>query len=334
MIITRTPFRVSLFGGGSDYPAWSQQHGGCVLGFAINRYCYINVRRLPPFFDHKHRIVYSLIENVKEISEIKHPAVRAVLTEMGIREGLEIHHDGDLPARSGLGSSSSFTVGLLHALHALEGRHRGPRELADEAIHIEQEVIKENVGSQDQIWAAYGGFNRIKFRCDGSYEVTPVILRPERRRELQSHFMLLFSGLSRYASEIAAEQIANFDRHTRHVHRMMSLVNEATAILGGPNRNLRELGELLHESWMLKRELATSISTPAIDEIYETARATGAIGGKLLGAGGGGFVLLFVEPAKQPAVRQALSRLIEVDFKIEGSGSRVVVYEPNGLDQI
>jgi D-glycero-alpha-D-manno-heptose-7-phosphate kinase len=253
---------------------------------------------------------------------------------MGIREGLEIHHDGDLPARSGLGSSSSFTVGLLHALHALQGRHRGPRELADEAIHIEQDVIKENVGSQDQIWAAYGGFNRIKFRCDGSYEVTPVILRPERRRELQSHFMLLFSGLSRYASEIAAEQVANFDRHTRHVHRMMSLVNEATAILGGPNRDISEIGELLHESWMLKRELATSISTPAIDEIYETARAAGAIGGKLLGAGGGGFVLLFVEPAKQPVVRQALSRLIEVDFKIEGSGSRVVVYEPNGLDQV
>jgi D-glycero-alpha-D-manno-heptose-7-phosphate kinase len=334
MIITRTPFRVSLFGGGSDYPAWSQQHGGSVLGFAINRYCYINVRRLPPFFDHKHRIVYSLIENVKEISEIRHPAVRAVLTEMGIHDGLEIHHDGDLPARSGLGSSSSFTVGLLHALHALAGRHRGPRELADEAIHIEQDVIRENVGSQDQIWAAYGGFNRIKFRCDGSYEVTPVILRPERRRELQSHFMLLFSGLSRYGSEIAAEQIANFDRHTRHVHRMMSLVNEATAILGGPHRDISEIGELLHESWMLKRELATSISTPAIDEIYETARAAGAIGGKLLGAGGGGFVLLFVEPAKQLAVRVALNRLIEVDFKIEGSGSRVVVYEPNGLDQV
>jgi D-glycero-alpha-D-manno-heptose-7-phosphate kinase len=331
VIITRTPFRVSLFGGGSDYPAWYRRHGGSVLGFAINRYCYISVRRLPPFFEHKHRIVYSFIENVKEIAEIKHPVVRAVLTEMGVREGVEIHHDGDLPARSGLGSSSSFTVGLLQAL---EGRHRGQRELADEAIHIEQDVIRENVGSQDQIWAAYGGFNRVNFRCDGSYEVVPVILKRNRLRDLQSHFMLLFSGLSRYASEIVAEQIANFDRRTRQVSRMTSLVNEAVSILGGPNRDLLEIGELLHETWMLKRELATNVSTPGVDEIYETARAAGAIGGKLLGAGGGGFILLFVEPAKQSAVRRALDRLIEVDFKIEGSGSRVVVYEPNGLEHI
>lgn len=334
MIITRTPFRVSLFGGGSDYPAWYARHGGSVLGFAINRYCYISVRRLPPFFEHKHRIVYSFIENVKEITEIKHPVVRAVLTEMGVHGGIEIHHDGDLPARSGLGSSSSFTVGLLQALHALAGRHRGQRELADEAIHIEQDVIRENVGSQDQIWAAYGGFNRINFRCDGSYEVVPVILKRNRLRNLQSHFMLLFSGLSRYASEIAAEQIANLDRRTRQVSRMMSLVNEAVGILGEPNRDIREIGELLHETWMLKRELASSVSTSAVDEIYDTARAAGAIGGKLLGAGGGGFMLLFVEPAKQSAVRKALDRLIEVDFKMEGSGSRVVVYEPNGLDQI
>ena len=334
MILTRTPYRVSLFGGGSDYPAWFQQHGGCVLGFAINRYCYISVRHLPPFFDHKHRIVYSFIENVKEIAEIKHPAVREVLTQMGIREGLEIHHDGDLPARSGLGSSSSFTVGLLHALHAFAGRHRSQRELADEAIHMEQDIIKENVGSQDQIWAAYGGFNRIKFRCDGSYEVAPVILRPDRRHHLQSHFMLLFTGVSRYASEIAAQQIANFDRHIRHIHRMMSMVNEAAGILGGINRDIREIGELLHETWMLKRELADNISTLEVDDIYKTARAAGAIGGKLLGAGGGGFILLFVEPSKRCAVRQALGKLIEVDFKIEGSGSRVVVYEPNGFDQV
>jgi D-glycero-alpha-D-manno-heptose-7-phosphate kinase len=334
MILTRTPYRISLFGGGSDYPAWYRKHGGTVLGFAINRYCYISVRHLPPFFDHKHRIVYSFIENVKEICEIKHPAVRGVMSEMGISEGLEIHHDGDLPARSGLGSSSSFTVGLLQALHAFAGRHRTQRELADEAIHMEQDVIGENVGSQDQIWAAYGGFNRLRFRCDGSYEVTPVILRPDRREELQSHFMLLYTGVSRYASEIAAEQIANFDRHTRHIHRMMSLVNEAVAVLGGPNRDLRELGELLHENWMLKRELADNISTIAVDDIYKTAREAGALGGKLLGAGGGGFVLLFVEPEKRRAVREALSRLIEVDFKMEGSGSRVVVYEPNGFAQV
>lgn len=332
MIITRAPFRISLFGGGSDYPAWFRRHGGSVLGFAINRYCYISVRRLPPFFEHKHRIVYSFIENVKEISEIKHPVVRAVLTEFGMRDGVEIHHDGDLPARSGLGSSSSFTVGLLQAMHALEGRHRGQRELADEAIHIEQNVIGENVGSQDQILAAYGGFNRINFRCDGSYEVEPVILKRNRLRDLQSHFMLIFSGLSRYASEIAAEQIANFDKRTRQVSRMVSLVNEAVGILGGPNRDIREIGELLHETWMLKKELAANVSTQTVDDIYQAARAAGATGGKLLGAGGGGFILLFVEPSNQRAVRKALERLIEVDFKIEGSGSRVVVYEPNGLE--
>ncbi len=334
MIITRTPFRVSLFGGGSDYPAWYREYGGSVLGFTINRYCFISVRRLPPFFDHKHRIVYSFIENVKEISEIKHPSVRAVLTEMGIQDGLEIHHDGDLPARSGLGSSSAFTVGLVHALHALAGRLRSQRELADEAIHIEQEVIRENVGTQDQVWAAYGGFNRIDFRTDGHYEVNPVLLTQERLCGLQDHFMLLFSGVSRYASEIAAEQISNLHHRVRHIHRMVSLVNEAAATLGGPTRPLSEIGELLHETWMLKRELASNVSNDKIDEIYKTARTAGAVGGKLLGAGGGGFILLFVEPEKQPTVRRSLSRLVEVDFKIERSGSRVVVYEPNGLDHV
>ena len=334
MIITRTPFRVSLFGGGSDYPNWYREYGGSVLGFTFNRYCYISVRRLPPFFDHKFRVVYSYIENVKDVREIKHPAVRGVLMDMGIREGLEIHHDGDLPARSGLGSSSAFTVGLVHALHALAGRLRSQRELADEAIRIEQEVLRENVGTQDQIWAAYGGFNRIDFFTDGHYEVVPVLLTPDRLCHLQDHFMLFFSGVSRYASEIAAEQISNLHRHARCLHRMMSLVNEAAASLGAPARPLTEIGELLHETWMLKRELASNISNETIDDIYKAAREAGAIGGKLLGAGGGGFVLLFAEPEKQPAVRKALSRLVEVDFKIERSGSRLVVYEPNGLDHV
>ncbi|HXQ40413.1 MAG TPA: hypothetical protein VN821_04035, partial [Candidatus Udaeobacter sp.] len=256
MIITRTPFRVSLFGGGSDYPAWYRDHGGKVLGFAINKYCYISVRRLPPFFDHKHRIVYSVVENVNAIEEIRHPAVRAVLSEMHVRDGLEIHHDGDLPARSGIGSSSSFTVGLLHALHALNGRLRSPRELADQAIYIEQSVIGENVGAQDQIWAAFGGFNRIEFRTNGTYDVAPVILPKQRYRDLQAHFMLFFSGISRHASEIAGEQIANLKRRASNVRAMMSMVDEAMAILGSPGRPIAELGELLNEGWMLKREMA------------------------------------------------------------------------------
>lgn len=331
MIITRTPFRVSLFGGGSDYPAWYRDHGGKVLGFAINKYCYISLRRLPPFFDHKHRIVYSLVENVNAIEEIKHPAVKAVLSQMDVRDGLEIHHDGDLPARSGIGSSSSFTVGLLHALHALAGRLRSQRELADQAIYIEQSVIGENVGTQDQIWAAFGGFNRIEFRTDGSYDVAPVILPKERLRDLQAHFMLFFSGISRHASEIAGEQIANLKRRAGNIRVMMSMVDEAVAILGSPDRPIAALGPLLNEGWMLKREMAAKVSNGTIDGIYQRALAAGALGGKLLGAGGGGFMLLLVAPERQPQVRKALDRLIEVGFEMEGAGSRVMVYEPNGL---
>lgn len=331
MIITRTPFRVSLFGGGSDYPAWYRDHGGKVLGFAINKYCYISVRRLPPFFDHKHRIVYSVVENVNAIEEIRHPAVRAVLSEMHVRDGLEIHHDGDLPARSGIGSSSSFTVGLLHALHALNGRLRSPRELADQAIYIEQSVIGENVGAQDQIWAAFGGFNRIEFRTNGTYDVAPVILPKQRYRDLQAHFMLFFSGISRHASEIAGEQIANLKRRASNVRAMMSMVDEAMAILGSPDRPIAELGKLLSEGWMLKRDLAASVSNGTIDDIYDKAIAAGALGGKLLGAGGGGFILLLVAPERQAQLRKALDRLIEVGFEVEGSGSRVMVYEPNGF---
>jgi len=331
VIITRTPFRVSLFGGGSDYPAWYRDHGGKVLGFAINKYCYISLRRLPPFFDHKHRIVYSLIENVNRIEDIRHPAVRAVLSEMQVRDGLEIHHDGDLPARSGIGSSSSFTVGLLHALHALNGRLRSQRELADQAIYIEQSVIGENVGAQDQIWAAFGGFNRIDFRTDGTYDVVPVILPTQRCRDLQAHFMLFFSGISRHASEIAGEQIANLKRRASNVRAMMSMVDEAMAILGSPDRPIAELGKLLNEGWMLKRDLAAGVSNGTIDDIHDKAIAAGALGGKLLGAGGGGFILFLVAPERQEAVRKALHRLIEVGFEMEGSGSRVMVYEPKGL---
>jgi len=331
VIITRTPFRVSLFGGGSDYPAWYRDHGGKVLGFAINKYCYISVRRLPPFFDHKHRIVYSAVENVNAIEEIRHPAVRAVLSEMHVRDGLEIHHDGDLPARSGIGSSSSFTVGLLHALHALNGSLRSPRELADQAIYIEQSVIGENVGAQDQIWAAFGGFNRIEFRTNGTYDVAPVILPKQRYRDLQAHFMLFFSGISRHASEIAGEQIANLKRRASNVRAMMSMVDEAMAILASPDRPIAELGKLLNEGWMLKREMAASVSNGTIDDIYDKAIAAGALGGKLLGAGGGGFILFLVAPDRQAQLRKALDRLIEVGFEVEGSGSRVVVYEPNGL---
>ncbi|HEV7369531.1 kinase [Arenibaculum sp.] len=331
MIITRTPFRISLFGGGTDYPKWYQDHGGAVLGMAIDKYCYISLRRLPPFFAHRHRIVYSRIENVRELSEIEHPAVRAVLQEDGVEDGLEIHHDGDLPARSGMGSSSSFTVGLLHALSALRGRMATKRHLAEEAIRIEQHVIGENVGSQDQIWAAFGGLNRIDFRQDGAFTVSPLIVPRTRETELLGHMMLFFTGLSRHASEIARSQIENMGRRAAQLRAMRAMVDEAQSILANPGADIRLLGHMLNDAWMLKRELASNVTTGAIDEMYQAGCEAGAIGGKVLGAGGGGFVLFFVEPANQAAVRERLKSLIEVTFDIDTSGSSVVLYNPNGF---
>lgn len=331
MIITRTPYRVSLFGGGTDYPTWYREHGGAVLGLAIDKYCYISVRHLPPFFEHKHRIVYSRIENVHEIAEIEHPAVRSVLQEIGADEGLEIHHDGDLPARSGLGSSSSFTVGLINALCALRGQMVTKHFLAEEAIRIEQEVIVENVGSQDQIWAAYGGFNRIDFKQDGSFAVSPVIVPKARERELLGHLMLFFTGFSRHASEIAKHKIANLNKKAQHLITMHAMVDEAQTILSSPTTDIRQIGKMLHEGWRLKRDLAAEISTSAIDDIYQAGCEAGAVGGKILGAGGGGFILFFVEPAKQQAVRERLKTLIEVEIDIDQSGSSVVLYRPNGF---
>lgn len=328
MIVSRTPFRVSLFGGGTDYPGWYRENGGSVLGFAINKYCYLSVRSLPPFFEHRHRIVYSKIELVKEIEEIQHPAVRAVLGETGTLTGLEIHHNGDLPARSGLGSSSSFTVGLLHALYAMRGLMSAKTVLAQEALRIEQDVIREHVGSQDQVWAAHGGLNRINFHRDGEIEVIPFAIPPFRQRHLMGSFLLFFTGLSRFASDIAKDQIANLSKKSAHLRKMHAMVDEAQAILADPLRPLNEIGALLHESWMLKRELADAVTTPEIDAIYEAARDAGALGGKLLGAGGGGFMLFYVEPAKQEAVKERLAKLVQVNFDLDRSGSKIVVYEP------
>ncbi len=333
MIITRTPFRISFFGGGTDYPTWFREHGGAVLGTAIDKYCYISLRELPPFFEHRHKIVYSRVETVQTTGEIQHPAVRGVLGEFNVAAGLEIHHDADLPARSGLGSSSAFTVGLINALRAFEGRMSSAEYLGREAIRIEQEVIGENVGSQDQVWAAFGGTNLIEFGQDGSFRVTPVIMRPSRKAELESHLMLFFTGFSRIASEVAGKQIQNLLARERQLKSMRQMVDEGLAVLQDEHKEVAEIGRLLHRGWKMKRELAEGVTTSAIDGIYEAARGAGAIGGKLLGAGGGGFMLLFVEPERQAAVRAALPRLVEVRFKAGAPGSRVVVYEPDGLGQ-
>jgi len=330
MIISRTPFRISFFGGGTDYPIWYRENGGAVLATTINKYCYITCRYLPPFFEHKSRILWSLIERVKDTAEIQHPAVRETLTFMNIKEGVEIHHDGDLPARSGLGSSSSFTVGILHALYALKGIMPSKRQLALDAIHIEQERLKENVGSQDQISAAFGGFNRIDFGVENDFRVSPIILPKERLQFLQDYLMFFFTGLSRTASEIAGAQIKATPQKKQELNTMYQMVDEAVNLLIS-NADLSEFGKLLHETWQLKRSLTDHISTPQIDEIYETARRAGAIGGKLLGAGGGGFIIFFVRPEEQHKVKEVLKHLLYVPFRFESSGSQIIFYEPETL---
>ncbi|MBI3262604.1 MAG: kinase [Acidobacteria bacterium] len=330
MIISRTPFRVSFFGGGTDYPAWYREHEGAVLATTIDKYCYISVRELPPFFDHRFRIVYSLVENVKEVREIAHPAVRGVLEWLRVTKGLEIHHDGDLPARAGLGSSSAFTVGLLSAMHALEGRYTSKEALASEAIHVEQTLLGEPVGTQDQISAAFGGFNHITFACDGTFQVSPMILPRERLDALQDWLMLVFTGISRNSAEMAEAQIRNLKHRASELQTLQQMVGQAVQILSTA-ADLTELGRLLHESWTLKRRLADGLSNQIIDDLYDAAIRAGACGGKLLGAGGGGFVLLLVRPEDRARVREALRGLIVVPFRFEASGSRIVLYQPDGL---
>lgn len=331
MIISRTPFRISFFGGGTDYPAWYQQYGGSVVGMAIDKYCYISCRQLPPFFDYKHRIVYSIVERVKDTSEIQHPAVRNILQDFNVQEGLEIHHDGDLPARSGLGSSSAFTVGLLHALKALEGSIVSKRDLATQAIRVEQDLLKENVGSQDQVLTAYGGLNRIDFYRDGSFSVNPIIMDKERVAALQNHMMLFFTGFSRIASDIAKSQLDCMDKHKQELRAMGAVVEEAVSVLQNRGTPIEEFGKLLHEYWQYKRTLSEKVSNGNIDQIYQAGMDAGAIGGKLLGAGGGGFMLFFARPEVQPQIREKLKNLVHVNFRIDYTGSKIVIYEPNNF---
>lgn len=329
MIITRTPFRISFFGGGTDYPVWYRENEGAVLATTINKYCYIIVRHLPPFFEYNNRIVWSKIEQVKEIDEIEHPSVRASLQFLGVRQGIALHHDADLPARSGLGSSSTFTVGILNALHGLQGRLAGKQQLANEAVHIEQRIIRENVGSQDQFMAAYGGLCRIDFRGDDQISISPIILSHEQLEYLQSHLMLFFTGLSRTASEIAGKQIEITKNKRRELEAMYRMVSDGINILRGGS-DLSAFGELLHEGWKIKSTLTDKITNPYIDEIYEAARGAGALGGKLLGAGGGGFMLIFARPEDQARIRERLNKLLHVPFRFETMGSQTIFYESEG----
>lgn len=325
MIITRTPFRISFFGGGTDFPAWYQENGGAVLSTAINKYCYINCRILPPFFECKHKIVYSKHEIANEIDEIIHPSVRETLRFMNVTEGISMQHDGDLPAMSGLGSSSAFTVGLLHALYALKGKMVSKKRLALEAIHIEQNMIKETVGSQDQIAVALGGFNKIEFKSQHNIEAIPITMGRNAFQRFQDHFLLFFTGVMRSASRIEADKLNHINERRKELEIMRSMVDEAFDILNS-ERDVLGFGRLLHESWQLKKSLSDKVSNPYIDTIYDTAMKNGAMGGKVLGAGGGGFMLFFAPPEDRERVRQALSFLLHVPFRFDVLGSQVIYY--------
>lgn len=326
MVITRTPFRISFFGGGTDYPSWYKKNGGFVLATTIDKYCYLTVRYLPPFFDNKYRIVYNLVERCKKLDEIIHPAVREAIRFLKIKEGLEIHHDGDLPARSGLGSSSAFTVGLLHALYALKGHMINKQKLAKESIYLEQDILKETVGSQDQVLAAYGGFNHVTFQKDGEMVVKPVTISTKRIEELQNHLMLFYTGIVRTASDIAKTFVPDIEQKEKQLFAMNEMVDQALNILNS-KQDIRDFGKLLHESWSLKRSLSSSISNTFIDNIYLNALSKGAIGGKIIGAGGGGFLLLFVPPSYQAHVRKKLNKLLHVPFRFERQGSQIIFFD-------
>ena len=324
MIIVQTPLRISFFGGGSDFPEWYNQHGGKVLTSTIDKHCYLNVRFWPPFFSEKYRISYSVIEHAKSASEIKHPSAKACIERSGIKEGLEVTYNGDLPAHSGLASSSAYTVGLLNALHGLKGIRRSPLELAEEAIYLEQKVMKDIVGCQDQIEVAFGGFNLIEFENEGTFKVSSLPVSKARLARLEKNLILVYSGKSRFSSSIATDLVSNFEQKKDEIKSMLLLVDEGARILLDENADIDDFGRLLNETWERKRNLSCKISTSVLDDIYTRALRNGALGGKTLGAGGGGFMLLFVPEEKRAAVSSSLNGYLSVPFSFVDYGSRIL----------
>ena len=326
MIITRTPLRISFFGGGTDMPAWYGEYGGAVLSTTIDKYQYITCRRLMPYWNYKHQFVYgSANEMVSEFNEIRHPSIRETLQYFNISYGLDMHYNTDIPARSGMGSSSAFTVGFVNALYGMAGKMPNKRRLAVDAIHIEQDLIRETVGSQDQIAVAFGGLNYIEFKKEGGFFVHPVTIGKRRKEDLEKHLVLVFSGFSRFASEVEKKKLESLAKKQSVLHEMQGMVQEALDVLTG-DKDLRLFGEMLDHTWRLKRSLADEVSTSAIDELYERGLRSGAIGGKLLGAGGGGFVLFFCEPEKQAHLLERLNGYLHVPFHFEENGSQVIYY--------
>lgn len=328
MIITRTPFRISFFGGGTDLPDYYRKFGGEVLSTTIDKYLYITCRRMPPFWEYKNRFVYgSKTELVSDIDEIEHPSIRETLRYLRPDYGVDLHYNTDIPARSGIGSSSSFTAGLLNALHGLNGKMLSKKELAMQAIHIEQDLIQEAVGSQDQTAAAFGGFNHIVFKESGDIEVYPMTLPPQRIRALNDHLVLVFTGFQRFAKNIEKDKMQSLDRHYDNLAAMKEYVGQAIEILNS-DADIREFGALLNDTWIKKKSLSDKVSDCRIDEMYGQGMKHGAIGGKLLGAGGGGFMLFFVEPANRKKFLKAFEEYACVPFQFEDSGSQVIYYKP------
>jgi D-glycero-alpha-D-manno-heptose-7-phosphate kinase len=328
MIISRTPFRISFFGGGTDYPSWYKKNKGSVISTTINKYCYINARYLPPFFDYKYCIRYYLREEKKKLDDIKHPSVRECLKLLKIKAGIEIVHNADLPALSGLGSSSAFTVGLLNAISALEGKMLTKKDLVNNALYIEQKKNKENVGSQDQSSAAFGGLNRIDFGGRAEVLVNPIVLDKSYENILQENLLLIFSGLSRKADDVAKEQISKIELNKEKYKKIYKLVDEAEEILK-KKKSLGGFGELLNYQWQLKKSLASNITNNKIDEIYNLAIKNGALGGKLLGAGNGGFMVFYAKKKNHGKILSKLNKFLHVPFRFDYTGSQIIYYSKN-----
>jgi len=327
MIITRTPLRISFFGGGTDLPDWFRGNGGAVLSTTINKFLFISCRKMPPFFDFKNRFVYGgRTETVSGFDEIGHPAIREVLKFMKPPDGIDMYYYADIPSRSGMGSSSAFTVGLLRALYGLAGKMVSDRRLAVEAIHVEQDLIKEAVGCQDQIAAAFGGLNHIIFQKDGNFEVNPVTLHAKRVKELNDHLVLIYTGIQRIASTIEEKKIKTIGEHKKELSDIQAYVDDALGILnsGAP---IEEFGSLLNETWQRKARLSPEVSNPVIDGIYRKCRENGAIGGKLLGTGGGGFMLIFVRPEDREAMLKSVPGFITIPFSFDTTGSQIIYYQ-------
>ena len=332
MIITKTPFRMSFFGGGTDMESFFMENGGAVLSTTFDKYCYVNVRHLPRFFDYSTELSYAKIERVTDVNDIQHPAIREAMKMLDMHE-IRLTYEADLPARSGLGTSSSFAVGMINAFYALKGKYADKKKLADAAIYLERELCKEAGGWQDQIAASYGGFNRINFNSDG-YEVLPLIINPERKRQLNNNLMMFFTGFTRFSSDVQKANASNKADKVNQLKEMLALVDEAEKVLVDKQRDLDEFGRLLDHTWRIKRKTGNTVSTNSIDELYDKGLKAGALGGKLLGAGGGGFLVFYVEPDKQEKVKKAMEDLLYIPFEFEDGGTRVIHYSPETYEPI